>query len=317
MAKAKRIFKAAAWFCDGLPPETDYSRNIAETKCRAFMERASTKHRILFGELRWSELKPGDAGVPSPPTGAPTGIKLLRVEGTEAGRQKRRRPQKPRYQKSGAHIWDRHKVWPDDFVSIEFLHKPALPVTDKQVQKIAASLDVGEDSEHVAAVLAAIRRFHGREIAMAELPPGDHRAHDIETLEALARGMEGLNPNVLAALARHGVDFSLCDGAHAAECARLAAEDVQHRQQPPKRGPRPLTSRELLLRDLVAIYTDATGRPAKISLTSASGKRGAGHPTGRFFKFIRAAVAAVPSLKKLKDGTLRQAMKRATSTKRR
>ena len=62
VAKAKRIFKAAAWFCDGLPPETEYGRDIAEMNCKAKMGRASTKHRVKIGPLRWSELKPGDEG---------------------------------------------------------------------------------------------------------------------------------------------------------------------------------------------------------------------------------------------------------------
>ena len=74
--------------------------------------------------------------------------------------------------------------WPDGFV---FKHDPALPITDEQIQEIAVSLGVRDDSEHVAAVLAAIRRFDGRETAMADLPRGDHRARDIKTLEALAR----------------------------------------------------------------------------------------------------------------------------------
>ena len=313
MPKAKQIFEASAWFCDGLPPGDDYSRETAEAGCREFMGRAAARHCVKFGPLRWSELKPGDARVP-PPTGVPTDVKLLHVEATVVATWERPPREEPRYEKSGAHVWDRHKKWPDDFVSIEFLHKPALPVTDEQVQEIAASLDVGEDSEHVAAVLAAIRRFHGRETAMAELPPGDHRTRDIETLEALARGMEGLNPNVLAALARHGVDFSHCDGVHTAECARLAAEDVKRRRPPPKRGARSLESREILLRDLAVVYTDATERSAKVAVASQSAAN-SGQPTGRFFKFIRAAVVPLPSLKKLRDHALHQAVKRATSTK--
>jgi hypothetical protein len=220
---------------------------------------------------------------------------------------KRRRPPKPSFGKS-----DRFKAFPHDFV---FLHEPALPVTDKQVQKIAASLDVGEDSEHVAAVLAAIRRFHGREIAMSELPSGDHRTRDIETLEALARGMEGLNPNVLAALARHGVELGDCEPAHIAGVARLAAKDTDRRRPPSKTGARPKTSRKLVLRDLAAIYTDATGQPGKISKTSETKKTVGGRPTGPFFRFIRAAVSPVPTLKIILDHALASAVTWATTSK--
>ena len=219
-----------------------------------------------------------------------------------AGASKRRRPPKPGFGKSR-----RHQEWPDGFV---FVHKPALPITDEQVREIAASLDARDDSEHVAAVLATIPRFDGRETAMAKLPPGDHRARDIETLEALALAMKGLNPNVLAALSRYGVNFSFCEPARAAEGARLAAEDIKRGQQPPRRGAPPMTSRELVLCDLAAIYTEATGRPAKIAVTSESGKTKAGRPTGRFFRFMRAAVAPVPVLAALSDDALAGAVRR-------
>lgn len=185
----------------------------------------------------------------------------------------------------------------------------------KQRREIAASLGVPDDSEHVDAVLETTRRFHGREIAMAELPTGDHRARDIETLEALARAMDGMNPNVLLALAHYGVEFS--DAAHIAEYARLASEDIKRRQQPPKRGRRSLTSRAIVFRDLAAIYTEATGRPSKISVTSESKKEAGGRPTGRFFTFMRAAAAPVPVLQDLSDHALAAAAKSATSTKRR
>ena len=65
---------------------------------------------------------------------------------------------------------DRYHAWPDGF---EFLHKPHLPITDKQARKIATSLGVEIESDHVAAVFATIRRFDGREAAMAELTEND------------------------------------------------------------------------------------------------------------------------------------------------
>ena len=85
MAKAKQIFQAAAWFCDGLPLGDDYSHETVEADCKAAMGRASTKHRVLFGPLRWSKLDADDARVPTPPADAPPGAKLLRVEATVIG----------------------------------------------------------------------------------------------------------------------------------------------------------------------------------------------------------------------------------------
>ena len=73
MAKATQIFEAVAWFCDGLPAGDVYSRETAQKNCKAGIGRASTKHRVLFGPLRWSELKAGDAQVTTttpPPFGA-------------------------------------------------------------------------------------------------------------------------------------------------------------------------------------------------------------------------------------------------------
>ena len=46
------------------------------------MEQASIGHGAKFSPLRWSELKPGGAGVPKAPADAPPGVKLLRVEAT-------------------------------------------------------------------------------------------------------------------------------------------------------------------------------------------------------------------------------------------
>ena len=85
MPKAKQTFEAAAWFCDGLKAGDDYSRETAKADCEAAMGRASAKHRVEIGPLRWSELKVGDAGVPAPPSNAPDGVKLLHVEGTVIG----------------------------------------------------------------------------------------------------------------------------------------------------------------------------------------------------------------------------------------
>ncbi len=191
--------------------------------------------------------------------------------------------------------------------------KVAAPITDEQVTQIATSLGVRTDSVHVAAVLAAISRFTGRETAMAELPPGDHRARDIKTLKALALGMDGLNPNVVAALAHYGVNLSFCDGAHTAECARLAAEDIKRRHPPAKKGARPKRSREVLLQELAEIYTAATGRPGKISVVSEAYEN-SGQPAFRFFTFIRAAAALSPELNNDGDDKLAKATQRATRT---
>ncbi len=85
MAKAKQVFETAAWFCDGLTAGDLYSRETAEADCRAGMGRASKEHHVLFGPLRWSELKAGDARAPAPPTDAPGGGKWLHVEGSVTG----------------------------------------------------------------------------------------------------------------------------------------------------------------------------------------------------------------------------------------
>ena len=205
---------------------------------------------------------------------------------------------------------DRYRAWPDGF---EFFHKPQLPITDKQARKIATSLGVEIESDHVAAVFATIRRFDGREASMAELPQGDHRTQDIETLAALARAMEGLNLNVLARLARHGVDLGDSQPEHVMEAARLAVEDIERTRPRPKPGPRRMDSREIVLRELAANYEATTGRKAKLNTTSGSDITEAGRPSGPFFRFIRAAIAPVPSLKKLKDDALAQAIRRATA----
>ncbi|MEE9301463.1 MAG: hypothetical protein V3V17_10125, partial [Alphaproteobacteria bacterium] len=68
---------------------------------------------------------------------------------------KRSSPRKPRFGED-----DRSRAWsePDGFT---WFHQPSLPVTDEQVQEIAASLGVPETSKHVAAVLAAGCLFDG------------------------------------------------------------------------------------------------------------------------------------------------------------
>ena len=70
----------------------------------------------------------------------------------------------------------------------------------------------------------------------------------------------------------------------------------------------------MLLRDLAAIYTDATGRAAKIVVRS-QGQAKPGQPTGRVFNFLRAAVAPVPALKGLGGHALAGAAKLATKDK--
>jgi hypothetical protein len=191
---------------------------------------------------------------------------------------------------------------------VAFQHKPSLPVTDDQISKIAAYLEVDEDSEHVAAVIKTIRRFNGRKIAMAALPGGDHRERDIETLSALARAMDGFNSNVLARLARYGIDLSTCAPAEIAAAARLAAEELERARPISKRGRKPNVSRKMLFRELAEIYTKATGKRATISKTSGSGKTKAGLPCGPFFRFMRAAVAPIPELAALGDTGLASAL---------
>ena len=223
---------------------------------------------------------------------------------------KRHRPPKPRFGES-----DRHRAWPDRFV---FRHVPALLVADEEVREIAASLGVQIDSEHVAAVLAAIRRFDGRKTAMAAVPDDDHRARDIKTLAALAHAMDRMNANVRAALVRYGIDLGYCEPAQVAEAARQAAKTIERaRIASPRSGRRPENSRAVTLRELAAIYKQTTGRPGKIAKTSESKTTKAGQPTGRFFRFIRVAVSPVPALKILSDPALAAAVTRATSAKRR
>lgn len=85
MPKAKQMFAAVAWFCDGLPACDLYSRETAKAVCELWMGLVSTKRRVLFGPPRWSEIKAGDARVPARPTDAPDGGKWLHVERTVIG----------------------------------------------------------------------------------------------------------------------------------------------------------------------------------------------------------------------------------------
>ena len=206
-----------------------------------------------------------------------------------------------------------YRAWPGGF---EFLHVPDLPITDDQVEEIATSLGVGNESDHVAAVLAAIRRFHGRETAMAKLPQGDHREHDVKTLTALAQAMDGMNANVVAALAHYSIDLGNYESTRVAQVARLAAAQIEKaRVTASRRGRRPLSSRAATLRDLAKIYEQATSKAANISVTSGSGITKAGQPKGRFFRFLRAAIEPVPKLSQLDDHALAKAVKRAKRTK--
>ena len=197
--------------------------------------------------------------------------------------------------------------------SMTFVYTPLLPVTEDQISEIAFSLGVDRDSEHVAATVEAIRRHHGREMSMAELPKGDHRARDIETLEALARAMDGLNSNVRRHLARHGVRFAETNP----EAIRNAALSIvaELRAHKPRQGRKPKSSRAATLRELAAIWESATPHNAKISRAPEGGTVPAGQPIGRFFRYIRAAVAPVPGLQNEGDQALASAVERALKAK--
>ena len=193
----------------------------------------------------------------------------------------------------------------------EFFYQPSLPVTDAQVSEIAAHLYVSEDSDYVGAVVAAIRRCHGREIAIAQLPPGDHRIRDIATLNALAQAMGGLNSNILARLAKHGVDASSFDGNHVAAVASLVIEELQREIPKPKRGAKPKVSRNITFRELTEVYKNATGKNSSINYSSETRQTTGGQPTCPFFLYMRAAMTPVPELSKLTDQALASAVRRA------
>ena len=148
---------------------------------------------------------------------------------------------------------------------------------------------------------------------MAELPPGDHRLRDIETLAALARAMDGLNANTLARLARHGIYFGSMPAAEVAIAATVAAEEIERELQPPRKGPRPKDSRAHTLRELAGIFTRATGQDAKIAVTSESARTKGGQPTGPFFRFVRAAWEPINEFDSVNDHALAKMIKRATT----
>jgi hypothetical protein len=187
-------------------------------------------------------------------------------------------------------------------VAVTVTHAPALLVTDAQISEIAASLGVKEDSEYVADVLDTLRQSHGREIAMQEASTRDR---DIETLSSLARAMNGLNSNVLMQLAQYGVDLPVSNPRDVAAAAHEVAEGLK--RIPKKRGRKSKTSRAVTIRRLAAIYTKATGRPAKISRTNITNQ-----PTGRYFRFMRAATAPILQIK---DSALAKSVSRAFGQK--
>ncbi len=195
-------------------------------------------------------------------------------------------------------------------VTVEIKYKPSLPISQGQWDAIAKTLGVETDSDHVQAAYDAVRAYAGRRSAMAELPAGDHRVRDVETLMALARAMEGMNLNVRAALAREGIDFTWPAPDDTALAAQHAAETMARDIQPPKRGPKPKTSRAVVLCQLADIFTTATGKPARFSAVSTD-KQDAGNPSGPFFRYLRAAVAPASDLAGLTDHALAQAAKRA------
>lgn len=203
--------------------------------------------------------------------------------------------------------------WPD---GVKFEYEPSLPISQGQWDAIANSLGVEPDSHHVQAAYDAVRRHVARETVMADLPAGDHRRRDIETLMALSRAIEGINLNVRAALARQGIESDWVqslvpqDPEHTALSIRHAAFELMFLQGPPKRG-RPTTKelRDILLLELAEIYTAVTGAEG-FSNTGTNDRRGPNRPTGPCLRFLRAAVALVPGLTADSDGALVQATKR-------
>jgi hypothetical protein len=127
--------------------------------------------------------------------------------------------------------------------------------------------------------------------------------------------MEGLNPNILALLARYGIDFNVPNSTEVAAAAREAAEILK--QTPTSRnGGRYLTfGRNIFFQDLAEIYTKATNKFFTISMTSETNSTRGGQPSGPAFRFARAAVNSIPELERLSDNGLASAIKRATSSK--
>ena len=164
----------------------------------------------------------------------------------------------------------------------------SVSVTDEQVSAIADALGVGRDSKHVEAVLYAVRRYAAR----GPLTGGDHRSGDIETLRALARAMDGINPNVLGWLHRHGAEFD-CGGdpRQIAAAAREAIGALERERPAPRSGPKRMDSRAALLRDLAETYAAA------------------GCPRGAYRTFLRAAVAPIPALAPCDESLIRAAQR--------
>jgi len=192
---------------------------------------------------------------------------------------------------------------------------PSLHVTDDQKSEIATRLGVQENNQHVIEVINAIHRFDGRRIAVAELPSGNHRKRDIKTLSSLASSMEGLNYNILALLARYGIDFNVPNSTEVAAAAREAAEILKQAPTSKNGGRYLIFGRNNFFQDLAEIYTNATGNIFTISMTSDTHSTRGGQPSGPAFRFVRAAVNPIPELKILSDNGLASAIKRATSSK--
>ena len=121
---------------------------------------------------------------------------------------------------------------------------------------------------------------------------------------------------MLKSLARHGAELGLQgDPRQVAAAAREAASAIEQSRPPSKRGPQKQESRYILFRELAAIYEAATSRRGVVSTSSKTKAEKRGLPAGRFYKFLRAAVAPVPSISSLRDYTLHQTMRRARKDK--
>jgi len=199
--------------------------------------------------------------------------------------------------------------WP---AGVEFKYEPTLSVTESQVQAIAERLGVPTDSGHVTATLQAVRRYIGLDAALPKTTEAQRRKQDIATLNALAKGMEGLNANVRAALTRHGGGLTFAiDPLTVAAAAKEAAIELKQYRPRLKSGPEPGFARDVLMRDLGEIYERATGRHPTLTVTTGSRTKESGLPDGPWFAFLKAAVAPVPPLAKLSDTALAEAWKDA------
>ena len=199
----------------------------------------------------------------------------------------------------------RYRAWPDGFV---FFHEPSLPVSDLQRKEIAKCLGVEPESEHVEAVVVAIRRFASFKEAMSSLPDGDHRNRDRRALKALVQAMDGLSPNVMGLLAQNGVTLTLPDGPdQIAAAARSAIDGVDRNSAKKGKGNRADHFKNELFRELAGIYSNATGR----ALTYTNKPDPAHEATGPLVDFLCAAVSPVPELKRMTTGALAKACARA------